>query len=57
MPPVNGSSIKKQQSLEEISLLKEQKKIRDFFSKREEEKDGLVGGSNKLPLVSKNFRH
>ena len=33
--------VKRQASLEEIQLIKEQKKIRDFFSKHEEERDGI----------------
>jgi hypothetical protein len=37
--------------------MKEQKKIRDFFSKNEEARDGINISSGKLPLVAKNLRH
>lgn len=39
-----------------MRLVKEQKKIRDFFSKQAEERDG-IGQAHKLPLVNKNLRH
>lgn len=55
---------RKQQSLEQIRIMKEHQKIRDFFSKEQEEKEGIIQGSkaienqsNKLPLVNKNLRH
>jgi len=56
--------VRKQQSLEQIRIMKEHQKIRDFFSKEQEEKEGIIQGSkaienqnNKLPLVNKNLRH
>ena len=38
IPPIG--QVRKQQSLEQIRLIKEHQKIRDFFSKEEEDKDG-----------------
>jgi len=38
-------------------MMKEQKKIRDFFSKDEEKRDAINVSSGKLPLVAKNLRH
>ena len=36
--------------------MKEQQKIRDFFSQPEEERDGINISAAKLPLVAKNLR-
>lgn len=65
MPPLR--QVHKQQSLEQLRIMKEHQKIRDFFSKEQEENDGQVSfsqlmrkipekTSNKLPLVSKKIQ-
>ena len=56
MPPVRTK--KKHKSIEQIRILKEQQKIREFFSKRDDDSDGGFresGTSLKLPNVKKNL--
>ena len=67
MPPLR--QVHKQQSLEQLRIMKEHQKIRDFFSKESEEKDGKTSFSQlqkkmmmqdktqgRLPMVNKNVR-